>query len=76
MFYVFTEDEKGRYGYVGREYFSEVQAREKADEYEGITHVIQADSLVRAKRMLRDRMVKEKKNMGELYKNVRNKECS
>ena len=72
-FYVFTEDKEGRYGYVGREYYSEVQAQNKADDYDGITHVIQADNLISAKRLLRDRMVRKKRDMGQLYKNVRNK---
>lgn len=73
MFYIFTEDEQGRFGYVGQEYFSEVQAQSKADEYDGITHIIQAKDLVGAKRKLRDRVVRDKKDLGQLYKNVRNK---
>lgn len=72
-FFLFTEDSKGRLGYLGKEYFSEVQAQDEADEYEGITHVIQADSLVEAKRRLRNKLVKKKKDMGQLYKNVMNK---
>lgn len=72
MFYVFTEDEKGRYGYVDQEFFSEVQAQDKADDYDCVTHVIRADNLVTAKRRLRNKMVKKKKDMGQLYKNVRN----
>lgn len=71
-FYVFTEDAKGRLGYVGREYYSEIQAQNEADEYEGITHVIQADALVQAKRLLRRNLAKKKKDLGQLYKNVRN----
>ena len=71
-FYVFTEDSKGRLGYVGDEYFSEVQAQDKADEYEGITHIIHAKNLVQAKRHLRDKLAKGKKDLGQLYKNVRN----
>ena len=74
MFYIFTEDNQGRYGYIGQEFFSEVQAQEKADDYEGITHVIEAKDLASAKRKLRDKMVRKKKDMGQLYKNVRNKE--
>jgi len=72
-FYVFTEDSQGRLGYVGREYYSEVQAQNEADEYEGITHIIQADNLVQAKRLLRRNLVKKKKDLGQLYKNVRSK---
>lgn len=74
MFYVFTEDSQGRYGYIGQEFFSEVQAQERADDYEGITHVVEGRDLVEAKRKLRDKMVRKKKDMGQLYKNVRNKE--
>lgn len=73
MFYVFTEDEKGRYGYVGQEFFSEVQAQDKADDYDCVTYVIRADDLVTAKRRLRNKMVKKKKDMGQLYKNVKGK---
>lgn len=72
MFYVFTEDERGRYGYVGQEFFSEVQARDKADDYDCVTHIIQADDLVTAKRKLRNKLVRTKKDMGQLYRNVRN----
>jgi hypothetical protein len=71
-FFVFTEDSEGRLGYVGSEYFSEVQAEDKASEYPGITHVIHAGNLVQAKRHLRDKLAKKKKDMGQLYKNVRN----
>ena len=56
------------------EYFSEVQAQDKADEYDCITHIIQGRDLREAKRKLRDKMVKKKKNMGELYRNVRGRE--
>jgi len=73
MFYVFTEDDKGRLGYVGKEFFSEIQAQDCADGYDGITHVIRADNLVEAKRKLRDKIVRKKKDMGELYRNVKNK---
>lgn len=72
MFFVFTEDEKGKYGYVGQEYFSEVQAKDKADDYDCITHIIPADNLVEAKRKLRDRRIKKTGDMGVLYKNVKN----
>jgi len=73
VFYVFTEDEKGRYGYVGQEYFSEVQAEAKAEDYDGITHIIEANNLVEAKRKLRDKMVRRKKDMGQLYRNVKSR---
>jgi len=72
MFYIFTESVEGKLGYVGRGYFSEVQAENKADDYDCITHIIQADSLVKAKRRLRDKMVKKEKDMSMLYKNVKN----
>lgn len=73
MFYVFTEDKSGKLGYVGQEYFSRVQAQDKADNYDCIAHIIQASDLVEAKRKLRDEMVSTKKDMGQLYKNVRSK---
>ena len=57
MYYLFTEDENGRLGYVGQEFFSEVQAQDKADEYLGITHIVPAENLVEAKRRLRDKLV-------------------
>ena len=71
-FYVFTEDEKGRLGYIGTEFYSEVKAQDEADDYEGITHVIQADDLKSAKRLLRKNLAKKKKDLGQLYRNVRN----
>lgn len=71
MYYVFLESAEGKLGYVGREYFSYVQAEDKADEYEGITHIIQSDNLRNAKRQLRDKLVKKKKDMSILHKNVR-----
>ena len=72
-YFVFTEDAEGRLGYVGEEYFSQVQAQDKADEYPGITHVIEANTLVKAKRYLRDKLAKKKGDLGVLYKNVKNK---
>lgn len=71
--YVFTEDAQGRFGYVGDEYFSHVQAQDKADEYPGITHIIEAKNLAQAKRFLRDKVAKKNKDLGVLYKNVRSK---
>jgi len=73
MFYVFTEDTQGKLGYVGSEYFSQIQAENKADDYDCITHIIRADTLVGAKRKLRETLVRKKKDMGMLYKNVRSK---
>jgi hypothetical protein len=72
-YFVFTEDSSGRLGYVGDEYFSHVHAQDKADEYPGITHIIEAKSLVQAKRYLRDKLSKSKKDLGVLYKNVSSK---
>ena len=71
MYYVFLESQDGKLGYVGREYFSYNQAEERADEYEGITHIVSADNLRNAKRQLKDRLVKKKKDMSILHKNVR-----
>jgi len=71
MFYVFTESKEGKFGYVGREYFSEVQAQDKADEYDCITHVIRAKDLGEAKRNLRTKAVKTTGDINKLYKNVR-----
>jgi len=70
-YFVFTEDNKGRLGYVGDEYFSQVQAQDKADEYSGITHVVEAKNLTQAKRYLRDKLARKKKDLSVLYKNVR-----
>lgn len=69
--FVFTEDEKGRLGYVGDKFFSHTQAQDKADEYNGITHIIEADDLTKAKRFLRDKLAKKSGDLGKLYKNVR-----
>jgi len=73
MYYIFTEDKDSKFGYVGRSYFSEVQAQDKADDFDCITHILQADSLVQAKRKLRSMMVKKKRDIGILFKNVKNK---
>lgn len=73
MYYVFLESNEGKLGYVGGEYFSRVQAQDKADEYEGLTHIIEGDDLSQAKRKLRDKLVKTKKDVSVLYKNVKNK---
>ncbi len=75
-FYVFTEDAQGRWGYIGQEFFSEVSAQDKADDYDCITHVVHGKTLAEAKRQLRDKMVRKQKDMGLLYKNVRNKETA
>lgn len=75
-FFVFTEDSQGRLGYVGDEYFSEVQAKDKADEYSGITHLIEAKNLTQAKRYLRDKLARSKKDLSVLYRNVRSKDVS
>lgn len=73
MFYIFTEDEEGRFGYLGQSFYSEVQAEAKAEDYDCITHIIQAENLVGAKRKLRERMVRKKKDASILYKNVMTK---
>jgi len=69
-YFIFSEDEKGRLGYSGREFFSRVEADNEADDIPGITHIIDADSLGDAKRKLREKLVK-KGNTEALYKNVR-----
>jgi len=71
-YYIFSEDEKGRLGYSGKEFFSRVQADSEAEDIPGITHIITADSLGNAKRKLREKLVK-KGNVSSLYKNVRSK---
>jgi len=69
--YIFTEDEKGRLGYSGKEYFSRVHAEDEAEDLPGITHIIEADNLAEAKQRLRGKLVKKKEDMNLLYKNVR-----
>lgn len=71
-YYIFLEDEKGKLGYNGRNFFSQVEAEEEAEDIPGITHIIEADSLVDAKRKLRYSLVKKGK-VDSLYKNVRRK---
>jgi len=73
VYYIFLETKEGKLGYVGGEYFSHVQAEDKAVEYEGITHIIEGDNITQAKRKLRDKLVRSKKDMSVLYKNVKNK---
>jgi len=71
-YYVFTEDENGKRGYVGsRE--SYVQANDLAEDYMGITYIIEATDLVEAKRKLRDKLIRKTQNLSEGYRNVRNK---
>jgi len=70
-YYIFTEDEKGRLGYSGKEYFSKVHADSEADDLPGITHIIEGRNLAEAKQRLRGTLVKKKKDMDILYKNVR-----
>lgn len=71
-FYLFTEeDENGRLGYSGKEFYSEVGAESAAEDYPGITHIKEGKTLVEAKRKLREELVKKKKDMGILYKNIR-----
>jgi len=71
-FYVFTEDVDGKRGYVGAR-DSEVVANDLAEDYMGITYVIEADDLVTAKRKLRDKLIRKTEDLGEGYRNVRNK---
>lgn len=70
-YFIFLEDEKGRLGYSGKEFFSQVEADSEAEDLPGITHIITADSLGDAKRKLREKLVK-KGSTEALYKNVRN----
>ena len=72
MYYVFTEDDKGRWGFVG-ERDSYVTANDLAEKYLGITHVIEATSLAEAKQKLRAKKIRETNNLGLGYRNVRNK---
>ena len=67
MYYLFTEDINGKLGYVGQEYFSMVQAEDKAEDYGGITHIVEGRDLAEAKRKLRDRLVRKKKDPSLLY---------
>ena len=69
--YVFTEDEKGRLGYVGNRY-SLAAANDLAADHYGITHVIEAHSLVEAKQKLRGKLVKSK-GLDEGYRNVQSR---
>jgi len=71
---VFVEDKSGRLGRVGDEYFSHVLAQDKADEFGGITHIIEAQNLTSAKRYLKGKLSKRKGDLSPLYKNVSNRE--
>jgi len=72
-YYLFIEDDKGKLGYNGKEFFSMAAADSEAEDVPGITHIIEADNLEEAKRKLRGALVRRKRDMGMLYRNVRNK---
>lgn len=72
-YFVFIEDAQGRLGRVGDEYFSFVQAQDKADRFEGVTHIIEAQNVTLAKRSLKGKLSKREGNLSPLYKNVRSK---
>ena len=70
-YFIFTEDEKGRFGYLGQSFYSKVQADNKAEDYDCITHIVSAQNLIEAKRKLRNKVARQKKDIGLLYRNVR-----
>lgn len=69
-YYLFTEDENGKLGHDGKEFFSRVEVDSAAEDYPGIAHIIEADNLLEAKRKLKEKLAK-KGNLNSLYKNVR-----
>lgn len=71
LYFLFIEDKKGKLGYSGKEFYSKVGADSAANDYPGITHVIEAETLLEAKRKWRDKLFK-KGNTEALYRNVRN----
>lgn len=72
-YYLFTEDNEGKLGYSGKEFFSKIRVEGEAEDILGITHIVEAKTLGGAKRKLRALLVKKKGNLSELYRNVRKK---
>ena len=70
--WLFTEDINGKYGCLGWE-DSEVRARMKKDEYDGIVYIKKYKTYDRgtAKRLFRGEMMK-KRGLEHGYKNVHN----
>ena len=70
-YWIFTEDEKGRYGCLGCKE-SQVAADALANDYMGITYVKDYDTYDRGEAKRYFRGWKSKGNLDEGYKNVRN----
>ena len=72
--WVFTEDNKGRWGISGP-YISEPSAKDYADDSLGVTYMrhYPTEDRGEAKRYFRQERIRIKKDLGQGYKNVSNK---